>query len=73
MAEYRDQEIKRDQEGIWGKSFLLCLLEEDVKHILLICSEMNNWEEEVVCSKWLNINQDTAHKKITNCTNVINL
>jgi hypothetical protein len=44
----------------------LCLGEEDAKHTLLKCSE----REECVNSKWLNINEDLAYRKIIICTNV---
>jgi hypothetical protein len=28
---------------------------------------MKKWREESVCSKWLNINEDTAHRKTFGC------
>jgi hypothetical protein len=49
-----------DAPYIWG--------EEDAKHILLKCSETKKWREECVNSKWLNINEDIAYRKIINCT-----
>jgi hypothetical protein len=36
----------------------LCLGEEDAEHILIKGSETNKGREELVCSKWLNINDD---------------
>jgi hypothetical protein len=48
----------------------LCLREEDAKHILLKCSEMENWREEFLYGKWLSINGDIAYNKIINRTNV---
>jgi HKD family nuclease len=44
--------------------------EEDAKHILLNCPETKKWREELLCSKWLNKNEDIAYRKIINCTNV---
>jgi hypothetical protein len=44
--------------------------EEDAKHILLKFSETEKWREECVNSKWLNRNEDLAHRKIISCTNV---
>jgi hypothetical protein len=44
--------------------------EEDAKHILLKCSETKKWREESINSKWLNINEDLADRKIISCTNV---
>jgi hypothetical protein len=35
------------------------------------CSKTKKCSEEFVCSKWLNMNENTAYRKITNCTNVI--
>jgi hypothetical protein len=48
----------------------LYLEEEDAKHILLKCSETKKWKEECLNSKWLNINEDLAYRKIISCTNV---
>jgi hypothetical protein len=72
--------IIRLKAGIWklrgiGRGFErgrcpLCLGEEDAKHILLKCSETKKWREECVNSKWLDINEDLAYKKIISCTNV---
>jgi hypothetical protein len=44
--------------------------EEDAKHIVLKCIETKKWREEYVNSKWLNINEDLAYKKIISCINV---
>jgi HKD family nuclease len=45
-------------------------LGEDAKHTLLKCSETKKWREKCVNSKWPNINEDLAYRKIINCTNV---
>jgi HKD family nuclease len=39
-------------------------------HIPLKCPEMKKQREELVGSKWLNINEDIAYRKIISCTNV---
>jgi hypothetical protein len=46
------------------------LREEDAKDMLLKCPETKDWREDLVCSKWLNINEDMACRKIISCTNV---
>jgi hypothetical protein len=51
----------------------LCLGEEDAKHILLKCPETKKWREQLVCSKWLIINEDIAYREIISCTNVIKI
>jgi hypothetical protein len=47
---------------VWG--------EEVAKHMLLKCPEMRKQRGELVCSKWLNINDDVVYRKIIICTNV---
>jgi hypothetical protein len=47
----------------------LCLGQEDAKHILLKFPETKKWREEHVCSKWLNINEDIAYRKIISWKN----
>jgi hypothetical protein len=42
--------------------------EEDVKHILLKCTETKKWREECVNSNWLIINEDLPYRKIISCT-----
>jgi hypothetical protein len=53
MAESRDLETKRDQEGFERGRCPLCLADEVDKHIhvLLKCSETKKCGEEIVCSK----------------------
>jgi hypothetical protein len=47
-----------------------CPLGLEVKDAMLLkCPETKNWRGESVCSKWLNINEDTAYRKIISCTN----
>jgi hypothetical protein len=47
----------------------LCLGKEDTKHILLECSETKNWRTEMLCTRWLGINEEVAYKKNSSCTN----
>jgi hypothetical protein len=49
----------------------LCQGEKDAKHIWLKCSETKKRREECVNSKWLNINECKAYRKIISCTYVI--
>jgi hypothetical protein len=44
----------------------------DAKHMVVKCPEPRKWSE-FVASKWLNVNEDTAHRKIISCTNVTKL
>jgi hypothetical protein len=46
------------------------LAEEADKHILLKCPGKKKLIDELVCSKWLNIDEDIEHRKIISCTNV---
>jgi hypothetical protein len=39
----------------------------DAKHMLLTCPETIKCRQELVCSKCLNTNEDTAHRKIISC------
>jgi hypothetical protein len=70
MAESRDLETKRDQEGFERGRCPLCLAEEVDKHVLLKFLETKKWSEELVCSKLLNIDEDMEFWKIISCTNV---
>jgi hypothetical protein len=60
----------RDQEGIERRRCPLCLGEEEDKHALLKFPETKKWREEFVCSKWLNMGEDTEYRNIISCTNV---
>jgi hypothetical protein len=48
----------------------LCLGEEDATHILLKRPQTLKWREELVCSKWLKINEVIVYNKVITCTNV---
>jgi hypothetical protein len=51
----------------------LCSKDEDAVHILLKCSETRKWREQILTRKWLIVNEEIAYKKITNCTNGVEL
>jgi hypothetical protein len=70
MVESRDLETRGIRRGCKRGRCPLCLGEEDAKHILLKCPETKKWREELVCSKWVDINEDIACRKIISCTNV---
>jgi hypothetical protein len=42
---------------------------EDAKHMLLKCPEIKKWRE-FICSKRLNINENTVYRKIISSTHV---
>jgi hypothetical protein len=47
--------------------------EEDAKHMLPKCPQTKEWREELVCSKWLNINENITYRKTISCTNITKL
>jgi hypothetical protein len=47
----------------------LCLDEEDVKHILLVCRDTRIWRLKLLNDMWLSINKVVACKKILRCKN----
>jgi hypothetical protein len=51
----------------------LCSENEDAVHILLKCSETRKWRDQFLSRKWQIVNEEIAYKKITNCTNIIEL
>jgi HKD family nuclease len=42
---------------------------EDTKHILLECPETKKWRTEMLCKRYLSINEEVAYKKMLSCTN----
>jgi hypothetical protein len=42
----------------------LYLGKEDTKHILLECPETNDWRMEMLCKRWLDINEEIAYRKV---------
>jgi hypothetical protein len=59
MAESRDLETKKDQEGFERGRRHLCLEEEVDTHILLKFPETKTWRE-FICTKLLKINEYIA-------------
>jgi hypothetical protein len=47
-----------------------CWKEEDVIHILLKCSETKSWRENILSSKWVDINAYVAYTRTIIYTNV---
>jgi hypothetical protein len=47
----------------------LCLRKEDTKHILPECPETKNWRTEMLCKRWLDINEEAVYTKMLSCTN----
>ena len=43
--------------------------DEDAEHILLKFSETKEWLEEIICSKWWNMKEIVASRKVLDCTN----
>ena len=43
--------------------------DEDAEHILLKCSETKEWVEEIICSKWWNMKENVASRRVLDCTN----
>jgi hypothetical protein len=46
----------------------LCLGKDDTNHILLVCPETNDWRMKMLCKRWLDINEETAYRKVLSCT-----
>jgi hypothetical protein len=65
--------LRRIRRGSDRGRFPPCLGEMEAKHIMLKCPETKKWREELVCNKWLNINEDIAYRKIIICNNVTKL
>lgn len=71
---YADKCTRKEGMGTWLKAGIrrgsdrgrspLCLGEEDAKHILMNCPETKKWREELVCNKWLIINEDKDHWEV---------
>jgi hypothetical protein len=50
---------------VWKKGTCpLCLGKQDTKHILLECAETKNWRMEMLCKRWLDINEEVACRKM---------
>jgi hypothetical protein len=47
----------------------ICLGKKDTTHILLVCPETKNWRTEMLCKRWLDINEEVAYRKMPSCRN----
>jgi hypothetical protein len=61
--------LRGSRKGVKNETCLLCLGKEDTKHSLLECPETKNWRTEMLCKRWLGINEEAAYKKMQSCTN----
>jgi hypothetical protein len=49
-----------------------CMQKADgVKQIILKCSETRQCRKQFLSRKWLIVNEEVAHKRITNCNNYV--
>ena len=62
-------EKNQKENGESKKRYLLRSGKEDVKHILLMCSEIGKWTEGFIIKKWLNMKEEAADNHIFSCTN----
>ena len=51
----------------------LCNEEDNEIHILLKCNGTQRWQDHFWNYKWLQANEEIAHKKIINCTKITEL
>jgi len=47
--------------------------EKKEKHIFLECTRTQRWKKKIFKNKWININEDKAHKKISSCIVIMKL
>jgi hypothetical protein len=60
--------LRGSRKGVENGTCTLGLGKKDTKHILLECQETKNWNTEM-CKRWLDINEEAAHRKMLSCTN----
>jgi hypothetical protein len=60
--------LRGSRKGVEKGTCPLCLGKEDTKHILLECPETNDWRMEMLCKRWLDINDEVAYRKVLSCT-----
>jgi hypothetical protein len=61
--------LRRSRKGVEKGTCPLCLGKEDTKHILLQCPENKTWRTEMLCKRWLDINEEIAYRKMLSCRN----
>jgi hypothetical protein len=62
------RKLRGSRKGVEKGTCPLCLGKEDTKHILLECLETNDWRMEMLCERWLDINEEMVYKKVLSCT-----
>jgi hypothetical protein len=61
--------LRGSRKGVEKETCPLCLGKEDTKHILLECLETENWRTEMLCKRWVDINEEVVYRKMLSCTN----
>jgi hypothetical protein len=61
--------LRGSRKGVEKGTCPPCSGKEDTKHILLECPETNDWRTEMLCRRWLDINEEVAYRKMLSCTN----
>jgi hypothetical protein len=61
--------LRGSRKGVEKGTRPLCLGTEGTKHILLECPETKYWRMEMLCKRWMDINEEVAYRKILSCTN----
>jgi hypothetical protein len=67
-VEVGDLENRGSRKRVEKGTCPLCLGKEDTKHILLVCPETKDWRTEMLCKRWLDINEEVAYRKVLSCT-----
>jgi hypothetical protein len=63
--------LRGSRKGVEKGTCPPCSGKEDAKRILLECPETNDWRMEMLCKRWLDINEEIAYRKMLSCTNKI--
>jgi hypothetical protein len=63
--------LRETRKGLENGRCPLCNEEEDAVHIPLKCPETRRLGEDLLSCKWQTINEETAYKKVINCTNIL--
>jgi hypothetical protein len=60
--------LRGSRKGVEKGRRPLCLGTEGTKHILLECPETKYWRMEMLCKRWMDINEEIAYRKVLSCT-----
>jgi hypothetical protein len=52
--------LRGSRKGVEKGTCPLCLGKEGTTYILLKCPETKNWRTEMLCKRWLDINEEVA-------------